>query len=159
MIHVVGLMILVAAGQTGVPVVALAAVCDPPTWENDAVAAFFAGKQPTPDASPLAQAPLGVRTILVHGTADGVVPIEQSQSYADAAAAFSTGYVDLVAAREHLRKVNFSCPGESTVTFATGPCPYRALGEELHDDYAGSQLAASTAVKRTAAVVTSVSGS
>ena len=44
----------------GLPVVALAAVCDPPTWENDAVAAFFAGEAPTPEASPLAQAPAGV---------------------------------------------------------------------------------------------------
>ena len=66
----------------GVPVVALAAVCDPPTWENDAVAAFFGGERAAPEASPLAQAPLGVRTIVIHGTADDVVPFEQSQRYA-----------------------------------------------------------------------------
>ena len=63
-----GHLALLAAKRTGVPVVALAAVCDPPTWENDAVAAFFAGKTPAPEASPLAQAPLGVRSIVIHGT-------------------------------------------------------------------------------------------
>jgi pimeloyl-ACP methyl ester carboxylesterase len=80
-----GHLSLLAAKRTGVPVVALAAVCDPPTWENDAVAAFFARKEPTPEASPLAQAPLGVRSIVIHGTADDVVPFEQSERYAEAA--------------------------------------------------------------------------
>src|SRR5262245_7402762 len=80
-----GHLSLLAAKRTGVPVLALAAVCDPPTWENDAVAAFFAGTEPTPEASPLAQAPLGVRTIVIHGTADDVVPFEQSERYANAA--------------------------------------------------------------------------
>jgi acetyl esterase/lipase len=80
-----GHLALLAAKRTGVPVVALAAVCDPPTWRNDAVAAFFAGKRPPPEASPLAQAPAGVPTIVVHGTADEVVPFGQSQRYAEAA--------------------------------------------------------------------------
>ena len=80
-----GHLALLAAKRTGVPVVALAAVCDPPTWKNDAVAAFFARKEPTPEASPLAQAPLGVRSLVIHGTADDVVPFEQSQRYARAA--------------------------------------------------------------------------
>jgi lysophospholipase L1-like esterase len=55
---------------------------------------------------------------------------------------YSTGYADLVAAERELTVTNFGCPGESTVTFVTGPCPYRALGEQMHDDYTGSQLAA-----------------
>jgi acetyl esterase/lipase len=80
-----GHLSLLAAKQTGVPVVALAAVCDPPTWRNDAVSGFFAGQQPPPEASPLAQAPLGVPSIVIHGTADDVVPFEQSQRYAKAA--------------------------------------------------------------------------
>jgi acetyl esterase/lipase len=80
-----GHLALLAAKRTGVPVVALAAVCDPPTWENDAVSAFFAGEAPTPEASPLAQAPLGVPSVVIHGTADDVVPFEQSQRYAEAA--------------------------------------------------------------------------
>jgi acetyl esterase/lipase len=80
-----GHLALLAAKRTGLPVVALAAVCDPPTWRNDAVLAFFGGKPPVPEASPLAQAPAGVPTVLVHGTADDLVPIEQSLRYADAA--------------------------------------------------------------------------
>jgi acetyl esterase/lipase len=76
---------LLAAARTRVPVVALAAVSDPPTWDDDAVAAFFGGKPSAPDASPLAQLPLGVPQILVHGTADDVVPFEQSKRYARAA--------------------------------------------------------------------------
>jgi acetyl esterase/lipase len=82
-----GHLALLAAARTGVPVVALAAVCDPPTWENDAVGAFFGGKSPPPEASPLAQLPLGARQILVHGTADDVVPFEQSARHAEAAGA------------------------------------------------------------------------
>jgi acetyl esterase/lipase len=76
---------LLAAKRTQLPVVALAAVCDPATWDNPAVAAFFAGREPPPEASPFAQAPLGVPTILIHGTADDVVPYEQSERYAGAA--------------------------------------------------------------------------
>ena len=52
--------------------------------------AFFAGKRPPPEASPLAQAPAGVPTIVVHGTADEVVPFEQSHRYAEAAGGEAT---------------------------------------------------------------------
>src|SRR2546427_9985 len=38
-------------------------------------------------ASPLAQLPLGSPAILVHGTADEVVPFDQSKRYAEAAGA------------------------------------------------------------------------
>jgi acetyl esterase/lipase len=82
-----GHLALLAAKRTRLPVVALAAVCDPPTWRNDAVAAFFGGGSRVPEASPLAQAPTGTPTILVHGTGDDVVPFEQSRRYADAAGA------------------------------------------------------------------------
>ena len=80
---------LLAAKRARLPVVALAAVCDPPTWRNDAVAAFFSGAPPV-EASPLAQAPLGVPTVLIHGTADDVVPFEQSQRLAVAAGGEAT---------------------------------------------------------------------
>jgi acetyl esterase/lipase len=79
-----GHLSLLAAARTGLPVVAVAAVCDPPTWQNPAGQAFFGGT-PVAEGSPLAQAPLGVPTILVHGTEDAVVPYEQSVRYAAAA--------------------------------------------------------------------------
>jgi pimeloyl-ACP methyl ester carboxylesterase len=60
-------------------------VSDPATWDNAAVAAFFAGQDPPREASPLAQLPLGVPHVLVHGTRDDVVPFKQSARYAEAA--------------------------------------------------------------------------
>jgi lysophospholipase L1-like esterase len=66
------------------------------------------------------------------------------------ASAFHTGYADSLIARLPGRTlVNYSCPGESSVSFITGPCPYKALGEQLHDDYEASQLAAAVAFLRT----------
>jgi lysophospholipase L1-like esterase len=60
---------------------------------------------------------------------------------------FDTGYVDVYA--EQLRRaspavevVNYGCPGESTVTFASGGCPAFADRIKLHDAFRGSQLAA-----------------
>jgi lysophospholipase L1-like esterase len=55
-----------------------------------------------------------------------------------------TGFTDLVSQAAGLRTVNYSCPGETTGSFATGPCGWRAAGFRLHDDYPGSQLAAAT---------------
>jgi lysophospholipase L1-like esterase len=67
--------------------------------------------------------------------------------------AFDTGYVDVFAAR--LRKlfpkihvVNYGCPGESTVTFTRGGCPWLAEGKKLHDAFRGSQLKAAVSVLR-----------
>ncbi len=64
---------------------------------------------------------------------------------------FDTGYVDLFAAQ--LRKlspkiqvVNYGCPGETTVTFTRGGCPWLAEGNKLHDTFRGSQLKAAESV-------------
>jgi len=61
-----------------------------------------------------------------------------------------TGFVDPFAAR--LRKlspkiavVNYGCPGESSVTFAKGGCPFPREGGKLHDPYRGAQLKAALA--------------
>jgi lysophospholipase L1-like esterase len=63
------------------------------------------------------------------------------------------GYVGLFAA--HLRKlspkieaVNYGCPGESTVTFTRGRCPWLVEGRKLHDKFRGSQLKAAVAFLR-----------
>ena len=65
--------------------------------------------------------------------------------------AFDTGYVDVFAAQ--LRKlspkiqvVNYGCPGETTVTFTRGGCPWLAEGNKLHDAFRGSQLKAAESV-------------
>lgn len=63
---------------------------------------------------------------------------------------FDTGYVDVFA--QHLRTiqpsiqvVNYSCVGESTRTFMTGPCLGNTLGLPLHDAWSGTQLDAALA--------------
>ncbi len=61
-------------------------------------------------------------------------------------AAFTTGYVDVLAARDpSLDVTNYSCPGETTTSFITGGCPWREAGYALHDPYDGSQLTAAVA--------------
>jgi lysophospholipase L1-like esterase len=65
-------------------------------------------------------------------------------------AGFDTGYVDLFAARLRairpgIAVVNYGCPGESTTSFIAGPCPFQALGLQLHDTFEASQLDAATA--------------
>ena len=67
--------------------------------------------------------------------------------------AFDTGYVDVVATRLRalapgIRVVNYACPGESTVTFTKGGCPWPAEGKRLHDAFRGSQLGAALAFLR-----------
>lgn len=58
---------------------------------------------------------------------------------------YRTGYVDVFAKRlrQHapeIRLVNYSCPGESTVSFVRGGCPWLSEGRKLHDPYRGAQL-------------------
>ena len=67
--------------------------------------------------------------------------------------AFDTGYVDIFATRLRalapgVRVVNYGCPGESTVTFTKGGCPWLAEGKRLHDAFRGSQLDAALAFLR-----------
>ena len=63
---------------------------------------------------------------------------------------FDTGYVDVFAARlralaPKIRVVNYGCPGESTLTFVAGGCPWLAGGKKLHDAFKGSQQRAALA--------------
>jgi lysophospholipase L1-like esterase len=66
---------------------------------------------------------------------------------------FDTGYVDVFARRLRalapgLRVVNYGCPGETTVTFAGGGCPWLAGGRALHNAFQGAQLDAALAFLR-----------
>jgi lysophospholipase L1-like esterase len=59
--------------------------------------------------------------------------------------AFNTGYVDDFGVRLRqiqpgITAVNYGCPGESTVSFINGPCPWSAAGQQLHNPFTGSQL-------------------
>jgi lysophospholipase L1-like esterase len=65
-------------------------------------------------------------------------------------AAYDTGFVDLFAARLRARNaklevVNYACPGESTVTFVLGGCPWLAEGRKLHRPFRGAQAQAALA--------------
>ncbi len=87
-----GHLALLATAHVQLPVVAIAAVCDPTTWDHPAVPLLLGDERPS-EASPLAQLPLGAPQILVHGTADEVVPFDQSERYSEAAG----GEAELVA--------------------------------------------------------------
>jgi acetyl esterase/lipase len=86
-----GHLALLAAKRFGVPVVALAPVSDLVdsacrTGADGAPARFMGGMpDEVPEryaaASPRVQLPLGVRHILIHGTADEVVPYAMSEAY------------------------------------------------------------------------------
>jgi len=63
---------------------------------------------------------------------------------------YRTGYVDVFARRlrqlaPKIRVVNYSCPGESTISFVRGGCPWTAEGKKLHDPYQGAQMKAALA--------------
>ena len=63
------------------------------------------------------------------------------------------GYVDPFAARlrqlsPNIQVVNYGCPGESTVTFTRGGCPWLAEGRKLHAAFKGSQLEAALSFLR-----------
>ena len=75
-----------------VAAIAQAAVCDlERAWRDDlgggAVAGLLGSFEDVPDryaaASPAALAPIGVAQLLVHGSADDIVPVSQSRDYAD----------------------------------------------------------------------------
>lgn len=82
-----GHLALIAGKRTGTRVVAVAAICDPATWDNPGVAPFFGGAPPPAEASPLHEAPLGIPVTLIHGARDDVVPLEQSERLARATGA------------------------------------------------------------------------
>jgi dipeptidyl aminopeptidase/acylaminoacyl peptidase len=77
---------LLAAAETKLPVVAIAACWDLEAWDNDAPAAFLGGAPPS-EASPLERLPLAARQLFVHGTEDDTVPFSFSERFVAAARA------------------------------------------------------------------------
>jgi acetyl esterase/lipase len=90
-----GQLVLWAAKQAQLPVVALAPVSDlresaERVGQAGAVATFMGGlprevPEHYAEASPFEQLPLGVRQVLVHGTNDAEVPYAMSERYVEAA--------------------------------------------------------------------------
>jgi lysophospholipase L1-like esterase len=77
----------------------------------------------------------------------------QPRTNAAGPSAFRTGYVDVFAARlrklsPKIRVVNYGCPGETTLTFTRGGCPWLAERKKLHDAFRGSQLSAALSFVR-----------
>lgn len=67
--------------------------------------------------------------------------------------AFDHGFVDrfgvyLRQIAPAITTINYGCPGESTVTFIQGGCPWTAQGDPLHDTFAGTQLDAAVGFLR-----------
>jgi pimeloyl-ACP methyl ester carboxylesterase len=79
-----GHLALLAASETKLPVIPLAASSDLEAHENAASLAFLSGSAPA-DASPRRRIPLGVRQIFIHGTDDDQVPYSLSTAFVDAA--------------------------------------------------------------------------
>jgi acetyl esterase/lipase len=85
-----GQLALWAAKQSGLPVVALAAVSDVrdavDRRGSDSAPGRFMAPEHFADGSPLELLPLGARQIVIHGDADDSVPYEMSRRYVEAAA-------------------------------------------------------------------------
>jgi lysophospholipase L1-like esterase len=96
----------------------------------------------------LSQVPQSYYLALGDSIAYGIQPTRPAARPSEVA-----GYVGPLAAR--LRKlsptiqvVNYGCPGESTVTFTKGGCPWLAEGRKLHSAFRGPQLEAALAFLR-----------
>src|SRR5262249_15202434 len=64
-----------------------------------------------------------------------------------------SGYVDVLGAQlrqinPSIMIVNYGCPGETSLSFITGPCLWSTSGQLLHDSFSGSQLDAAAAFLR-----------
>jgi lysophospholipase L1-like esterase len=99
-------------------------------------------------AGPVKQRPSDYYLALGDSLAYGVQPDKVDAGLPPSG--FDTGFVDVFAARlrafnRAIRVVNYGCPGESTVTFRAGGCPWLAEGRKLHDAFHGSQRTAAFA--------------
>ena len=114
-----------------------------------AVLALPGTAEPDKSQRPTYQAPQSYYLALGDSIAFGDQPTKAGAR----PSAFDTGYVDVFAARlrklsPKLQVVNYGCPGESTVTFARGGCPWLGDGGKLHNTFSGSQLEAAVSFLR-----------
>jgi lysophospholipase L1-like esterase len=99
-------------------------------------------------AGPVYQAPLAYYLALGDSLAYGLQPGKVAAGLPPSG--FRTGFVDVFAVRlwklsPTIKVVNYGCPGESTVTFTAGGCPWVTGRHLLHDPYNGSQMSAALA--------------
>jgi lysophospholipase L1-like esterase len=102
----------------------------------------------TAQAAGVNQAPKSYYLALGDSIAYGIQPAKAEKGLPPSG--FRTGYVDVFAKRlrgiaSKIQVVNYSCPGESTVSFVRGNCPGRHDVKALHDPYRGTQMAAALA--------------
>jgi lysophospholipase L1-like esterase len=100
------------------------------------------------DAVGVQQAPKSYYLALGDSIAYGIQPDKFEKGLPPSG--FRTGYVDVFAKRlrqvaPKIRVVNYSCPGESTVSFVRGGCPWLSEGRKLHDPFRGTQMKAALA--------------
>jgi lysophospholipase L1-like esterase len=100
------------------------------------------------DAAGIGQAPKSYYLALGDSIAYGIQPDKADRGVPPSG--YRTGYVDVFAQRlrhvtPNIEVVNYSCPGESTVSFVRGGCPWRSEGKKLHDPYRGTQMSAALA--------------
>jgi lysophospholipase L1-like esterase len=83
---------------------------------------------------------------LAFGFQAGKNPFELARFHTGFAFVF-TQRVAATSAGNGAQLLNLGCPGETTLSFLTGPCAYNAiLGFPLHQPYTGSQIAAAEAL-------------
>jgi lysophospholipase L1-like esterase len=102
-------------------------------------------------SGPVYQAPQAYYLALGDSIAYGVQPAKVDAGLPPSR--FSTGYVDVFAARlralaPKIQVVNYGCPGETTRTFIDGGCSGLHDVRALHDAFKGSQLGAALAFLR-----------
>jgi hypothetical protein len=102
---------------------------------------FGAGAQDEKFSAPK-EFTLALGDSLAFGFQAGKNPFDVAQFHTGFAFVF-TQRVAETSAGKSAQLVNLGCPGETTLSFLTGPCVYNAiLGFPLHQAYTGSQMAA-----------------
>jgi lysophospholipase L1-like esterase len=108
-------------------------------WAHSAYAAA------APKFNPPKEFIVGVGDSLMFGFQEAKFALTQDP------ADFTTGFIDVFAGMvqgtapgKDATVINFGCPGETTASLLSGPCPHHASGFRTHVDYDGAQIDAAT---------------